>query len=330
MSTPQLKPHGSDKLSPRFQLSDRPSVAYESHFQKWDSASWVRTKAYDLAPFESDLYFYSESLAALFSHVAVRQASDEVRRKLLVLHLYNYLEFTIRLEMGPVNDVCHLMSRREFLPWLPPQMKDDAHKIYVDEGWHAETARALMSAVERETKVESLKLSPMFLETLDNLISREEPEFHSLIKLFFVIISETLITGTLKDLPKDETVQQAVRDLASRHATDEGRHHVYFREVFEFVWPRLPRALRQKVGLLLPDMILAFLRPDSRALTRMLEQFPHEFHFPGQIVEQVIVSKAVRDGISDSAAPTLRLLRDNRVFDNPAIAESFRSAGLVL
>jgi hypothetical protein len=209
-------------------------------------------------------------------------------------------------------------------------MKDDALKIYVDEGGHAEMSHVLMIEVEKTTKVGRLKIQPVFLKTLDDLVGREEPEYHSMIKLFFVIISETLITGTLVKLPKDETVQTAVRELASDHATDEGRHHAYFREVFEYVWPRLPREMRRKLGLLLPDMIMAFLEPDAHAFTRMLEQFPKEFPTPGQIVEEVIGYKSTKEGILNSAAPTLRMLRDNRVFDDPEIADTFRGLGLVL
>lgn len=316
--------------SPRFQLSDLPSTSYGPLFQQWDEKSWVRNKPHRTAPFDEKLFYYSKGLATLFAHPKVRNAKEKTQRSLLVLHLYNYLEFTVRLELGPVNEVSQMLRREDFLPWLPPQMKDDALKIYVDEGGHAEMSHVFMIEVEKATKVGRLKIQPVFLKTLDDLVGREEPEYHSMIKLFFVIISETLITGTLVKLPKDESVQKAVRELASDHATDEGRHHAYFRGVFEYVWPRLPREMRRKMGLLLPDMILAFLQPDAHALTLMLEQFPKEFPTPGQVVEEVIGYKSTREGILTAAAPTLRLLRDNRVLDDPEIADAFRGLGLIL
>ncbi|MGB7923477.1 MAG: diiron oxygenase [Pyrinomonadaceae bacterium] len=330
MSSARLQVAPPKMFSPRFQLSDLPSAAYESRFKKWDDISWVRKKPHRTTPFDRNLYYYSESIATLFAHPKVRSASEETRRKLLVLHLYTYLEFTVRLELGPVNEVSQMLSREDFLPWLPPQMKDDALKIYVDEGGHAEMSRVLMIDVEKATKVARLKLQPAFLKTLDNLVGREEPEYHSMIKLFFVIISETLITGTLVKLPKDETVQKAVRELASDHATDEGRHHAYFSEIFEYVWPRLPREMRHKIGLLLPDMIMAFLQPDAYALTLMLEQFPKEFPTPGQMVEEIIGYESTQLGILNSATPTLRMLRDHRVFVDPEIAEAFHGLGLML
>jgi hypothetical protein len=309
-----------------------PSKIYKSAFDKWDKASWVRAKPHqeDLAPFQSGLQFFSEDLAILFQAPVVRKASAETRSKLLAYQLFVYLEFTVWLEMGPVNEVCDLIRREDFLPWLPQQMKSDAIKIYVDEAGHAEMSHALIVAVEKHLGISKLKnIRPAFLMTLDKLIRREEPEFHSLIKLFFVIISETLITGTLIKLPKDETVQAAVRAVASDHASDEGRHHAYFRAVFEYVWPRLPREVRRKIGVILPDMILAFLQPDVASLTKVLQAFPHEFPEPRQTVEEIVYSARARQGIRDSAAPTMKMLKDNGVFEERNITQAFERLALL-
>jgi hypothetical protein len=311
------------RASPPAHLSELTSDSYESQFVKWDELSYIRKKPRRAVPFDRNLYFYPQGMATLFAHPKVAKSPEQIRRKLLVLHLYNYLEFTVRLELGPVNEINKLLCYEEFLPWLPSQMRDDAFKIYVDEGAHAEMCHRLMRAVQESTKVERLRITPAFVRTFDDLVASEEPEYRPLIKLFFVIISETLITGSLVRLPRDESVQRAVRDLANDHATDEGRHHAYFRKVFEYVWPRLPREMRRKIGILLPDMILAFLQPDKSALTRMLESFPEEFPKPAQIVEEVVGYRSTHEGILTSASPTLRMLRENHVFDDPAIDNAF-------
>ncbi len=315
--------------SPPPHFSELPADSYESQFVKWDELSCIRKKPRQTTPFDRNLYFYPEGLATLFAHPKVAQSPEQIRRKLLVLHLYNYLEFTVSLELGPVNEINKLLCQEEFLPWLPSQMRDDAFKIYVDEGGHAEMSHRLMRAVQESTKVERLRLTQAFLRILDDLVSSEEPEYRPLIKLFFVIISETLITGSLVKLPKDESVQRAVRDLANDHATDEGRHHAYFRKVFEYVWPRLSREMKRKIGILLPDMILAFLQPDKSALTRMLEAFPEEFPKPAQIVEEVVDYKSTHEAIVTSASPTLKMFKENHVFDDPAIDNAFMALRLV-
>ncbi|HEU4509530.1 MAG TPA: AarF/UbiB family protein [Pyrinomonadaceae bacterium] len=300
-----------------------PSASYESQFVKWDELAYIRKKSRRATQFDRDLYFYPQALATLFAHPKVLRSPEHIRRELLVLHLYNFLEFTVRLELGPVNEVNKLLCDEDFLPWLPSQMRDDAFKIYIDEGAHAEMCHRLMGAVQEHTNVKRLRLTPAFLRTLEDLVASEEPEYRPFIKLFFVIISETLITGSLVKLPKDESVQKAVRDLANDHATDEGRHHAYFRKVFEYVWPRLPRETKRKVGTLLPDMMLAFLQPDKAGLTRMLELFPEEFPSPAQIVEEVVDYNSIRNGILTSASPTLKMFRENRVFEDPVIDRAF-------
>jgi hypothetical protein len=305
-----------------------PSNYYRSRFDKWDKQSWVRSKPHRIEPFASNLDYYPESLAVLFTHDQVKRVSPSVRRHLLVLHLYNYLEFTVWLELGPVNEVCDMLRRDTFLPWLPPQMKDDALKIYVDEGGHAEMSHALKVAVAKETRVASLNIRPAFLDILDALAAKEHSPYYPLIQLFFVVVSETLITGTLVKLPKDETIQLAVRTLASDHATDEGRHHAYFRELFEYLWPRLPCELRAKIGAWLPDMLLAFLQPDSNALVKMLGEFPADFPIPRQVVDEVVNSRATLDSMREAASPTLRMLWDNGVFEDAHIAEAFQQRGL--
>ena len=306
-----------------------PSASYESQFVKWDELAYIRKKSRRATPFERDLYFYPQGLATLFAHPNVARSPEHVRRELLVLHLYNFLEFTVKLELGPVNEVNKMLCDEEFLPWLPSQMRDDAFKIYIDEGAHAEMCHRLMTAVQETTKVERLRLKPAFLRAIDDLVDSEEPEYRPLIKLFFVIVSETLITGSLVRLPRDESVQRAVRELANDHATDEGRHHAYFRKVFEYVWPRLPRETKRRIGILLPDMILAFLQPDKSALARMLESFPDEFPEPVQLVEEVLNYKSTRNGILTSASPTLKMFGENHVFDDPVIDNAFAGLRLV-
>jgi hypothetical protein len=296
---------------------------YKSRFKNWDKQAWVRAKPHQLEPFSPDLEYFSEKVAILFQHKEVSNADAVTKRELLILHLFNYLEFTVWLEMGPVNEVCDMLRRNSFLPWLPTQMKDDAFKIYVDEGGHAEMSHSLTKAVEETTNIKAVKIEPVFLSILDNMVKNEEPEFVSMIKLFFVIISETLITGTLVDLPKDVTVQKAVQDLAADHASDEGRHHAYFRQVFEYVWPRMPRELKLKIGVLLPDMILAFLAPDKRALVKILEVFPDKFATPGRIVDEITESSQTKQGILESALPTLTIFKHNNLFDEIPIKNTF-------
>ncbi|WP_010521448.1 hypothetical protein [Aquimarina agarivorans] len=117
-------------------------------------------------------------------HPKVFNLPEEEIQKLLVYELYNYLEFTVWLELGPVNEVCNLIRMPSFLPWLSSEMKDDALKIYVDEGAHAEMAFALISKIEEHTGVKSMRMEPKFIKELDELILSQPKELEQMIKIF--------------------------------------------------------------------------------------------------------------------------------------------------
>jgi P-aminobenzoate N-oxygenase AurF len=293
-------------------------LRYRSGFQHWDQTAWVRSKPHRTAPFAPDL-------CPLLDHPVVADAPVTLREEILVHSLYLHLDFTVRLETGPVNDVCKLLHSAEFLPGLPAQMKHDALRIYVDESGHAEMSHALMASARKATGIEPLAYEPRFLRELARLRSGRDAELDErLILLLFVVVSETLITGTLGRLPRDTAVQLAVRQVARDHAADEVRHHAYFRQLFEYLWPRLPSDLRSKAGPLLPQIIFAFLAPDDVALTAILASFGDRFDRPERIVAEVVADGRTMRRVRQDARQTLRMLDRAGVFDDPATLAAFQ------
>jgi hypothetical protein len=301
-------------------------AGYRSRFDDWDRRSWVRAKPRRQSAFAAELEYFSPELFLPLRHPSVVAAPAEVRRALLVHALYEYLEFTVRLETGPVNEVCLLLRSSGFLPWLPAQMLDDALRIYTDEAGHAEMSQSLLSDVQRETGIRPLGTQPRFLGELERLCEAEHVTLRPLVRLFFVIVSETLITGTLTKLPTDRRVQRVVREVAADHAADEGRHHSYFRQLFGYVWPRLAEEQRARLGPLLPEMILSFLGPDEASLAATLAAVGY-FPDPQRLAAEVVALPAARQRVLDGAHPTLRMLRAGGVFADPAIATAFQARG---
>lgn len=299
------------------------SPSYQSGFDQWDTRAWVRSKPRRAGEFEQGKVYFSPDLCPALAHPEVPKA---VHDRLLVHHLYLYLEFTVRLETGPVNDVCLLLREPDFLPWLPSGMRDDALRIYTDEAGHAEMSHTLMAGVRAETGVDPVPHEPWFLGELAALTEADKELDPALARLFFVIVSETLITASLNRLPRDDRVQTRVRELAADHAADEGRHYAYFRQVFEYLWPRLPVAQRRRVGVLLPRMMLAFLAPDERALAAVLADcgIPR----PAEVAGEVVVAPEVVATTRKGAQPTMRMFAKRGVFEDPVIAGAFAAHDL--
>jgi hypothetical protein len=273
--------------------------------------------------------FFSERLTPLLFHPAVREAGPDVREELLAEQLRLYLSFTEELEITLVNPMCALLRSRGFLGWLPPEMKSDAYIVYADEGQHAEWSHALRLQVERAAGVTRAIPRSGAVDKMQALVQSRGTSNEELLHLASVIVSETLITGTLTQLPHDPTVRRSVRRLAEDHAADEGRHHAYFRDIFETIWPRLSTKSQRMIGMLLPKMLLSYLEPDRQALLWMLGGHPEHFSNPEMIVSEVLDHPTVRASVMKAAAPTLRMLARSAVFEDPEIRASFAAAALV-
>lgn len=323
----ELQPSGIEDGSDKARAPVLTRDYYDNAYKAWDDRASVRGRAEPPAGYSRDGLFFSPGYSALFLHDKVLAAPQNVQYELLVAQLYVYLRFTVYLEMGPVNEVANLLRQPSFLPWLPRSMKGYAHHVYTDEAWHADFSATLISEAINATGVPDVTTYPAFMETLSQLELAEEPEFRSLVKLFFVIISETLITGTLAGVPKDPRVQERIRFFVDIHREDEGRHHRYFKDIFCAVWPRLPQQLQRKMGLLLPDMVLAFLRPDARAMQAILSRYPSEFPTAQRTVDEILKLPAVMKGIEDAARHTTTMLRQGNVFDDPFVTEAFEARG---
>jgi hypothetical protein len=154
-------------------------------------------------------------------------------------------------------------------------------------------------------------------------------EIEGLPSVFFTIVSETLISAILSDIPQDERVLTAVRELVADHAEDEGRHHAFFSSFFGCVWPQLTRVQRRLLGPLLPELVLAFLEPDFAALATIVGRSGLDEDGVRRVLEESHPPDAVRADIRRNSRATLRLFAEHGVFDEAATREAFAEAQLL-
>ncbi|WP_238527942.1 hypothetical protein [Aquimarina agarivorans] len=136
------------------------------------------------------------------------------------------------------------------------------------------------------------------------------------------------MTGTLTGLPHDKTVQKGIREFALDHATDEGKHHAYFKNFFEILWPKMPNDFQAKIGALLQKMILAFLYPDDHELEQILLKF-FTVEESSEIINDLLSSENVIEGVRKSILPTKRMLKKCNLFEIEEIEHSFNSHKLM-
>ena len=281
---------------------------YHSKLSRWDEQASVRAKPHRVLVEEdrTKLYFPLE-LVPHSQHPAILDRGEEMVRELLVQRLYVYMDFTEILELNAISPVLLEIARGQSGFDLPEEMLRDAYKIYVDEAYHGLFSDDLKRQVEVATGVKPRPVPiPNFLRRLDEIESALPNELRDLARTFFVFVSETLISSILADIPVDNRVVTAVREVVADHAEDEGRHHAYFARLLDFIWPQLTLKQRRVIGPLLPQFILAFLGPDMPAITAVLSGYGLAPEGIQRVVEESYPQAAVASAVKNAAKSALR------------------------
>ncbi|MEV7190834.1 diiron oxygenase [Streptomyces sp. NPDC093510] len=310
----------------------RAAVAYDSRFGNWEARASVRRKPARRLEGQGDELAvpFPPELAPVATHPLVTGRGPAAVREVLTHCLYQYLHFTTELEELAVIPVVGKISRNRAGLLLPEAMRADAFKIYTDEAWHAQFSYDLVRQVERGSGIAvRLPELPLFVDRLDAVRDRLDPAVRGLEGLMFSIVSETLISAILADLPHDARLPKAVRELVRDHAEDEGRHHAYFRQLLDAFWPALSARERAAVGPLLPEIVYAFLEPDYRAAGLALRAVGLRPDEVAQVLAESLPRDRVTGDVAAAARSAVRYFCEVGALDNPATAEAFEASGLL-
>ncbi|MGW4272671.1 diiron oxygenase [Streptomyces sp. SID10815] len=276
---------------------------------------------------EEQVYFPPELVPAV-SHPLVRELGPEGVRHILVQRLYQYLHFTTELESVAVLPVTLSLSRGQDDLRLAPAMRQDAFKITTDEAWHAQFSHDLMAQVAAETGVPLQLGESSFIRRLEGIRADMEADLRAIQSLVFCIVSETLISAILSDLPQDRRLPRAVRELVRDHSEDEGKHHAYFRSVLSHFWHSLSAGQRRQLGPWLPELVFTFLEPDYRAIAGSLLAAGLTGAQAEAVLAESYPAASVRASVAEASRTTVRYFAEVGALDDPGTLEAFHAAGL--
>jgi hypothetical protein len=113
-------------------------LEYRSPFGNWfDRATVRKAPRRLLEPEDAGRYPFSPDLVPLAAHPLVRALPPRAFERVLIQHLYRYLDFTAKLEHLVVNRTVLGIAHDTIGVELPEAMRFDAYKIYCDEAFHA-------------------------------------------------------------------------------------------------------------------------------------------------------------------------------------------------
>lgn len=327
VGSPVLSLPTADDESPLGPVPDR--SGYRSPMRSWDARAAVRTAPRRLIEGREDTLYFSPDLVPATAHPTVRKLPPVLFRQLLVQHLYRYLDFTAKLESIVVNRAALGIATGAIEVGIPPEMRQDAYKIYCDEAYHTVMSVDLAHQVELVTGIPpQLPDCPSFLRRLGELADATPDRDRALMELVFVIVSETLISATLQEVPDHPDVAPAVREVIADHAIDEGRHHAFFAVFLKALWGRLTSEERLLVGLWVPRLIDAFLRPDIHALAAELAGYGLTADNVHEVIADVYPATVIQAHQARMSRQTLRYFTELGAFNSAECVHELHTYGL--
>ncbi|MCI3207628.1 hypothetical protein DBA20_22020 [Pandoraea capi] len=232
--------------------------------RSWREVAAV-TRATAEAPFPPLLpghLFFNVSLMPYATHPKVCERGQATRQRLSALRLEDYLNKTERVELHIVN---RAIERMLDVPGMASVSRDDLLAIYTDEGFHTWMMARFRAQLLRATGC-ALMLRPSRSVMQVLALCEAVPSEHRGVALVAAaMVTETLITGTLRQAGAGNAIYPPVRTLLAEHGADEMRHQAAFVRFGEAWVPSLSRDERRVFDELIPELLLAFLSPELPA-----------------------------------------------------------------
>lgn len=258
------------------------------------SGSWwtkASVRANDRRRFQAEVTagqrLFPARLMPYLDHPSIQCLSPDAHDRLTARHLYRYLLFTTDVE-GNVVNVATLDLANGLVK--DPGQRAQALQIYTDESFHALMNLDLVNQIEAATRIPVLSADFAGVkQALEKSADQHLPGETEFSRLLQVIVFETTVTSTLRDVPVDPQTVSCVRELVADHARDEGVHFAFFSNVLRKLWPSVPRSLREAAMSCMRDAANIWLRPDYPGLQAALE-------------EEGLTEGKVREVLEDSCA----------------------------
>lgn len=299
-------------------------------FHDWDRVAGVRSSPRRIFRDERDAGYQLFPSAELpYLPIIEGQIPASKVDYLLAQRLYEYLNFTLHLEVRIVNRALLTLSYADVGIDLTDQMRLDAYRIYTDEAYHATFTLDMIQQVARETGIAPLPYNFTVLGALDQAALDVEALAPGLAHLLQATVFETTITSILAAIPHDSNVVTAVRELIADHSADERRHHAYFARLFPAIWSSCDPPVRRAAGRYLAQAIDVCLAPDIRHAGVALAASGLAPERADAVLDSVFTPATVAARNRHMARHTLRLLAVHGVLDDSAVRHSFAARSLL-
>ena len=300
-------------------------MKYDLPFREWATSAKVRSPLAVESAEGNDWVrglLFTPELVPCVAHPLVQERGHEATRWLLAQALYANLEFTQVLEHQVVNSAVYTIARGESGFSMPAEMTTDAWNILVDESFHGKLTADLSRLAEARTGIRKrVAKSPAFYLRLQRELARADASIKPLLPLFFCAISETLITRTLVEIPRDPRVMDAVRQVMKDHAEDESKHHRFFASFLAEAWPQLSERMKQRIGPLLPTFMSIFIDADIAGMRGHLREIGLSDRQADEVIDECYCDRKLANARRNGAKASISTLRRIGVTDSAHVQD---------
>lgn len=273
---------------------------------RWYDKAMVRTRSKRVAepPWDETCSLYSAELTPWAAHPLVEQLGPRAVLELGGGRLADYLAKTEIVELDIVNRAVESILR---LPAVSEEMRQDLLKVYTDEGYHV----LMMSEFRREMMDRTgiwLGRRPLReFRHITALMLSLPPEQRELGIICSAVVTETLITATLRQAGGD-SVYPLVTRMLTEHAADESRHHAFFHRFAEAYFPQLSASEKQAAEQVLRRVLWHFLMPDFARLHDDLVGQGLTGEQAAEVIDESHDRQALREQFLSASLASRRLL----------------------
>lgn len=308
---------------------------YQSRQPQWEKHASIRSRPRRfLSDEENPGDFYPPSRQPLTVHPLLQNLAKDKRQFILVQSLYKYMNDIVNIEKDIINNVCYKITKGQYFIQFSDEMKHDALSILIDESYHAYVALDFMAQVAAQTHIKPLPLPEHteLSDAIEDLGSALDLQTRKNFEFIAVCIAEHALTNDLIAIAKSKDVCKTFYYVMHDHVLDEGRHAKYFATMLDIFWHFLPEEQKAVIGLLLPELLTRYFRPDlQRSFDKIIlesigidntkiESILNDTHPPTTLREQKESNIVVRQ--------MLELLSKTHVLEHDLTKASFVTYGL--
>ncbi|RDH42121.1 diiron oxygenase [Zooshikella ganghwensis] len=235
------------------------------YVEKWEKRSSIRTRPEKKIDFELDGFFFPEDKQPVLLDGRLKDISIENKSELLIRSLFKYLNDIVTLEIKLINSACNKIIYNDLPVAYPEQIKMNAYTVIIDEYYHVYVARDLINQLKARYPYlteDALPDSDSFC-AVNEIMKRLDAEHHDLFEIIAVCIFETTLVKELVEFFKSESVHPSIKNYVNDHMNDESRHYIYFLELLQYTWDRLPDKARRDIGSNIADFVKMYLNIES-------------------------------------------------------------------